>query len=62
MVSLPEAAKRAMQGGAEVSRFLYAHPEITARLPKATAWWSFSWTIPRPWAGPWAKGRRRKDL
>ncbi|BCZ90805.1 hypothetical protein TthAA37_25690 (plasmid) [Thermus thermophilus] len=35
MVSLPEAAKRAMQAGAEVSRFLYAHPEITARLPQS---------------------------
>ncbi len=35
MVNLPEATKRVMAAGAEVSRFLYAHPEITAHLPQS---------------------------
>jgi len=35
MVSLPEAARRVVTAGAEVARFLYAHPEITAHLPQS---------------------------
>ncbi|MCX7850899.1 DUF5647 family protein [Thermus sp.] len=33
MVNLSGPAKRVLEAGAEVSAFLYAHPEITARLP-----------------------------